>query len=694
MFNYIVDQINNRVIQKVNHKINKQFMFSGMTIFFVYVVFFSIFLGGVILLFLIGVWFEFSVSDGVVIFDQINHLIGNNIEGGNFQTISSKAINSQDVSSQHTNLQYISRQYSNLNFMEAYIVLSSRDNSVLSFILSLWRFNLYTAYFIGLFLLISGFKLPRVQALCTKVSSVKSLNFRSLSILIITSTLTTGFVFNLDTIPQKLSSSYLTMMSVFWLILLTMYFKIRTSRFNDNDNGKVKNRTLIAYASQSGTTENIARQMLRSSSSFDIKSFSNLTPKCLQRYEQLFVIAATYGEGQAPEKSLGFSSALARCQTPLNHLNYSVLALGDSTYPKFCAFGHEVCDLLSDKGAIRMHSVQEVDRSDENVISQWWGNICHLSGWQTHMLETVWISARVINNECANKNKPHRLAHIITLKVDSLYYEAGDLLEVLTPMSLSKINKRLILLGLEPTAIVWLNHKKIKLNEALTSLEWRNELAETPQVLINLLPKLSPRVYSIASESNNNNIRLFVRKLMKNDDSLGFTSSILCDSLAQDTFNIHVRPHVSFRLPKEISIPIIMIAAGTGIAPFMSFLATRTKQTKNDNWLIFGEQHSQHDNYFDTELNHYLANGTLNRLDYAYSRDEEWLNDNNPRYVDDIISQQSNELCYWLNTKRAHLYVCGNKAGVGESVKSALKQILKKDYLVLKELGRLHFDLY
>jgi len=340
-----------------------------------------------------------------------------------------------------------------------------------------------------------------------------------------------------------------------------------------------------------------------------------------------------------------------------------------------------------------MHPVQEIDRGDPSLIGSWWLKIGEMLGWQSNDIEHHWLEGAIVKNECLNSQQPKRPAHAITIQADNVRYQAGDLLEILTPTPINDIDEKLLQFGLAPQTTVTLDGEQCALNKALTTLEWTNQVANSAQELIDKLSQIRPRVYSIASQPNDNHIRLLVRQLKKDDGSLGFTSSALCSSLPEQSFKVAIREHDSFRLPDK-DTPIIMIAAGTGIAPFMSFLAERHHQGASNNWLIFGEQYSSHDNYFNEELDDYVLMDTLSRLDYAFSRDAAWLNADKPRYVHDVIERKNHQLYHWLFDKGAHIYVCGNKAGMGESVKLALKKLLDKDYDSLKQANRLHFDLY
>lgn len=599
-----------------------------------------------------GIWLEFSGSHSAVFVNIAS------ASDGSQQTVVSIMADSGGV-----------------HLDSALMLLSSRDSQGLLTLFLLWQVSLYCVFSMMLCWLILRWQ-KQVITLVIAVATFFLVSVRFVN----------------QMLPSQLDSAYL--LNTFLVALVIIVATLVVKRLNKRHALAPKQQTLIAYASQSGTAKNVALKMAQSSQvSCDIRAFSQLTPQCLLGYNQLFVVASTYGDGQAPEKSLGFSQALTQGQQSLTHLSYAVLALGDKAYPHFCAFGHQMANLLSDKGAVAIHPVQEIDRGDASVIGGWWQQIGEMLGWQSVELEHHWIDGTVVNNDCLNTQQPQRPAHVITIRADDVSYQAGDLLEVLTPTPIIDIDHKLLQFGLAPQTIVTMNGEQCQLNHALTQLEWTNQVANSAQRLVDKLSSIRPRVYSIASAPNDNHIRLLVRQLKKDDGSLGFSSSALCNALTHQQFQISIREHDSFRLPAK-HVPIIMIAAGTGIAPFMSFLAQRAVQNSGDSWLIFGEQYSNHDNYFNAELDDHLVSGVLNRLDYAFSRDTTWRNAGHPRYVNEVMTQQNRQLYHWLVEKGAHLYVCGNKAGMGESVKTALQQLLKQNYDNLKQANRLHFDLY
>ena len=125
-----------------------------------------------------------------------------------------------------------------------------------------------------------------------------------------------------------------------------------------------------------------------------------------------------------------------------------------------------------------------------------------------------------------------------------------------------------------------------------------------------------------------------------------------------------------FRLPADPAIPVIMIGPGTGIAPFRAFLQERAASGHTgQTWLFFGDQHEHSDFLFKSELAAWLANGTLSRLETAWSRDQP-----EKIYVQHRMLEHAAELWRWLQDG-AHLYVCGDATRMARDVDLALRQI-------------------
>lgn len=83
-------------------------------------------------------------------------------------------------------------------------------------------------------------------------------------------------------------------------------------------------------------------------------------------------------------------------------------------------------------------------------------------------------------------------------------------------------------------------------------------------------------------------------------------------------------------------------------------------------WLFFGEQREHQDFLYREEMYAWLENGVMQRLDTAFSRDQQ-----KKIYVQDRIREQSALLWEWLE-RGAYFYVCGDSKRMAPDVESAV----------------------
>ena len=202
----------------------------------------------------------------------------------------------------------------------------------------------------------------------------------------------------------------------------------------------------------------------------------------------------------------------------------------------------------------------------------------------------------------------------------------------------------------------------------------------TAQALADVLRPLPSRAYSIASSllAHPEEVHLTVgavRYEAFGRQKHGVCSSFLADRLALgDTARVFVQHNEYFRLPQNGETDIIMIGAGTGIAPFRAFVEERVELgATGRNWLLFGNPHFTTDFLYQAEWLQHLKKGTLSRLDVAFSRDQA-----EKIYVQDRLLEASRDVFGWLENG-AHLYVCGDKTRLGTAVQTALTQVVQKE---------------
>ena len=126
-------------------------------------------------------------------------------------------------------------------------------------------------------------------------------------------------------------------------------------------------------------------------------------------------------------------------------------------------------------------------------------------------------------------------------------------------------------------------------------------------------------------------------------------------------------------MPKYPDDKVIMIGAGTGVAPYRSFLFEREAQgAKGNSWLFFGEQHFRSDFLYQTDWQSFLKKGVLERMSVAFSRDQE-----EKVYVQHKIAEEAETLYQWLK-EGAYLYVCGDINRMAADVHQALLDVIVK----------------
>ncbi|MFF8299246.1 molybdopterin-dependent oxidoreductase [Streptomyces globisporus] len=191
-----------------------------------------------------------------------------------------------------------------------------------------------------------------------------------------------------------------------------------------------------------------------------------------------------------------------------------------------------------------------------------------------------------------------------------------------------------------------------------------------------VLGPLRPRLYSIASSPLEDpyRMRLTVSVIRYESDlgrmRKGVASTFLADAEPDSPVPVFVQRNDRFRPPADPATPMIMVGPGTGVAPFLGFLEERRALGHSGaNWLFFGEQHRATDFYYREELDAMSRDGTLTRMDTAFSRDQRAK-----VYVQDRMREHGAQLWSWLRDG-AHLYVCGDASRMAKDVDRALRDI-------------------
>lgn len=454
---------------------------------------------------------------------------------------------------------------------------------------------------------------------------------------------------------------------------------------------------LIAYATQTGVSEQLAWRtataLQQAHQPATVKSVQQLTLADLQQAEQVLFIASTYGTGEAPDLASSFEKKIMSGQADLSHLHYAVLALGSKEYPDtFCSFGHRIDQWLKNNGAQQLFTTIEVDNASNEHIQQWNAALAQSTQLELQAMDIdkTFDHWTLVKREVLNPGSQGAPAFNLEFKPEhEAQWQAGDIAEIQPGNSAERIAQFLAAHQIPAGTVV------ASMQQRIEDILWNRDLTQpifpfiSSEELLNQLPVLPTREYSIASIPSQQILRLVVRQQQDASGELGLGSGWLTQYAALNApIALRIRSNDSFHLVDD-NRPIICIGNGTGIAGLMSLLHTRNRQDYNENWLIFGERQRAHDFFYQETLEAWLTVGTLKRLDLAFSRDQA-----EKVYVHHKLREQADELKTWVNNG-AVIYVCGSIDGMASDVDQALIDILGESNVdQLRQDGRYRRDVY
>ncbi|KMK76190.1 assimilatory sulfite reductase (NADPH) flavoprotein subunit [Alkalihalobacillus pseudalcaliphilus] len=205
-------------------------------------------------------------------------------------------------------------------------------------------------------------------------------------------------------------------------------------------------------------------------------------------------------------------------------------------------------------------------------------------------------------------------------------------------------------------------------------------LSGSAQDFVQLLRKIPGRLYSISSSYEANPEEVHVTISTVRYESHGRNRhgvcSVLCAERVElgDKLPVYIQHNENFKLPDNSETPIIMIGPGTGVAPFRAFMQEREeKGIDGKSWIFFGDQHFVTDFLYQTEWQKWVKDGTLTKMDVAFSRDQK-----EKVYVQHKMLAQSAEFFRWLE-EGAFVYVCGDEKNMAHDVHEALLTIVRQE---------------
>ncbi len=494
----------------------------------------------------------------------------------------------------------------------------------------------------------------------------------------------------------------------------------------------------ILFATESGNSEALARKAGKDASRLGfaprVLDAAEATPSDLARTERLLVIAATWGEGEAPARATDFMAALMADSAPrMDKVNFAVLALGDRAYAQFCATGHAIDERLAALGGHRAASLLECDLDYDAPAAAWLGTTLPALRGAEPEPSVIHVDFGAVGGETREYSKSNPFQAEITdlvnlnssrsakqtfhvelsLAGSGLTYLPGDAIGVAPENDPAVVEAVLDAAGLAgDTAlhaalaskhdVTTLSGHVVRSFAELTGDPSIKDLAGDPERLADFLPgrhvvdlltafpnkltssqltrllrPLPPRLYSVASSQamvgeEAHLLVSAVRYQTHGQDRAGVASTHIADRRrVGDHLGIHVKANPHFRLPSDPAAPIIMIGPGTGVAPFRAFMQERDAAgITGKSWLFFGDQRYTHDFLYQLEWQDLIERGVLGRIDVAFSRDQDAK-----VYVQHRMWEARQDLHRWIEDG-ATLYVCGDQTRMARDVHAALCDII------------------
>ncbi len=533
-----------------------------------------------------------------------------------------------------------------------------------------------------------------------------------------------------------------------WLNGLLSGLHAIASAATAEDASEVGTALTILYGSQSGNAEALSKDLRKfaKTQGFEasVAALDDVQLSDLSAINHLLIVTATFGEGEPTDNAAKFYAALMDENAPSlpETLNFSICGLGDSSYAEFNKAAMDIDARLAELGALRANDPVFCDVDFEDDYAEWKtaafdseafksaagvGSAPEPAGAapgfdKNHpFMATLMVSERLSGEDSA------KCVNHIELSLagggEDLDYAVGDALGVWPLNCQNEVSAILAACGFSGKESIELKSGPARLKSALlTRLDlttvtpktlevWgiegvsqdmqiidvlrSGDVAElNPQVLVDGLRPLQPRLYSISSSPKKHpgEVHLTigeVRYSLNETDRKGVASTYLGERLSDGGMvGVYVQKSAHFHIPADDAAPLIMIGPGTGIAPFRAFLEEREmREAPGKNWLFFGDQHEACDYLYREQIETWQQSGLLNKASLAWSRDGA-----DKVYVQTLLKQDGQEIFQWLEDGAA-IYICGDASRMAADVDKALRDIIQRNGGKSKEEADAYMDM-
>jgi sulfite reductase (NADPH) flavoprotein alpha-component len=292
----------------------------------------------------------------------------------------------------------------------------------------------------------------------------------------------------------------------------------------------------ILYGSQTGNARNVAKEYKEKVEACGIKAkllnMADFKAKQLKNETHLVIIVSTHGEGDAPDDAVELHDFLASKKVPkLDHLNYAVLGLGDSSYEFFCQTAKDFDRRLAAAGAKPIVERVDCDVDYDSSVALWSEQVTakvqdelQVKGSQVVSLATSGRSGLTLASKEYSKKSPFTatllqsqkitgrdsvkdIRHIeISLEDSGMSYQPGDALGVWFNNDEAMVSELLSLLSIDKSESIEIGGQSMSIFDALiekleltqsypTFVAAYNEFAASVELAEKLADKAILRVY-------------------------------------------------------------------------------------------------------------------------------------------------------------------------------------------------------
>ncbi len=361
---------------------------------------------------------------------------------------------------------------------------------------------------------------------------------------------------------------------LFWATGFILWWQARRLRPRIADNRPLPEAdALIFVASENGSTWGFAQALhaalVRAGHKVHTGGLEHFRGGAAAR--RIFVLAATYGDGQAPAHATRALERIAR--QPVTPANVSVLGFGDRQFPGFCAYAQALDEALRARGWTSLLPLERIHKQSAQEFARWGEQLAQALG------EPLQLDYRP------------RVPRTATLELVSRQDYPGG--------------------AGEPAAVLRFSWRAPSWRERLTGRALPRFAAGD---LLGVLPPDSPvpRFYSLASGSRDGFAEICVRKIPG-----GACSGYLHTLQAGARIQAFIQPNPAFAL-EATRRPVMLIGAGTGVAPLAGFIRGNARRTPMH--LYYGMRDPALDYYFGPELQRWLKERRLASLRTTFSR--------------------------------------------------------------------------